>query len=114
MIALTIQPQEDGTVLVAPAAQPLDPQQAETFQDLQQALQAAGEVLGNPQGQQGGGEQGPAEEQEEGPMGHNAEEEAAEPPMPSSGSSMGPGDMEPSQDPEADMMAGYKKAKKGR
>ena len=102
MPALMIELQPDGTVLVAPSVQPIDPANAESFPDMASALAAAGEVLAGSMG-------GPGKESDA-PMDAGAGVNAAPTPEEVARS----GDLEPSEDMEADMDEGFNKAKKGR
>ena len=103
MPALMIEPQPDGTVLVAPTKEPIDPANAESFPDMNSALAAAAEVLEGPGVAEG--EEDPA---------HEAGEPQPEAPAMGGDTPM-PAAQAPGQDEtEAAMEAGYTKAKKGR
>lgn len=102
MPALTLETQEDGSVLVAPATQPLDPNAAEKFASLDEAMTAVTQVLGTDEagpGEPGKGQNALPEEAEE------ARGEA--PPTGDSLEPTAPGAM------EEDMQAGYNRARKG-
>ncbi len=111
MPALTIETQPDGSVLVAPATQPLDPQAAERFPSMADAMTAVQAVLG--EDEQGPGEQATGSRQElaeeSGEMEEGGEAAPAQPgPTGDSLQPTAPADM------EADMAKGYNRARKGR
>lgn len=108
MPALTIETREDGTVLVAPAAQPLDPQAAEQFASLDEAMMAVGKVLGEPEGGSAGAD---AEGGEAPAPGGQAGQGSQDAGMVETGDSLAP---TPPADMEGDMAKGYNRAKKGR
>lgn len=119
MPALTIETQPDGSVLVAPATQPLDPQTAERFPSMADAMTAVQAVLG--EDEQGPGEQSTGSRQE-------LTEEAGEGEGKKSGEMEEGGEAAPAQpgptgdslqptapaEMEADMAKGYNRARKGR
>ena len=116
MPALTIETQPDGSVLVAPATQPLDPQAAERFPSMADAMTAVQAVLG--EDEQGPGEQATGSRQElteeagEGQGEESGEmEEGGEAAPAQTGDSLNP---TPPADMEADMAKGYNRARKGR
>ena len=104
MPGLTIETQPDGSVLVAPATQPLDPQSAERFQDMEQAMAAVSQVLDPDEDGAGETPKGKSAMPEE-----SEEEERGEAPPPGSDSLM----PTPEAEMEDDMAKGYGRAKKG-